>query len=210
MSTPRKRPYASAKRNASAERTSARILQASKRLFARRGIDAVTIAEIAEKSGVAVSTVYGLFKSKVGILRALTTSALFGSRFRESQALLVGVSDAPTLIALTARVSRAIYESERAELGVLRGMSGFSPVLRKIEQEFEDLRYAMQEERVSLLFAQSRARPGLDFESARRILWMYTSRDVYRMLVHESGWTVDQYQEWLTRTLTDALVDDGG
>ena len=43
-------------------------------------------------------------------------------------------------------------------------------------------------------------------DDARRILWMYTSRDVYRMLVHESGWSPDRYQEWLARTLLDALV----
>jgi hypothetical protein len=38
---------------------------------------------------------------------------------------------------------------------------------------------------------------------------MYTSRDVYRMLVHEGGWSPDRYQEWLSRTLLDALVAAG-
>jgi hypothetical protein len=42
--------------------------------------------------------------------------------------------------------------------------------------------------------------------TARSILWMYTSRDVYRMLVHESGWTPDRYQQWLSDTLVNALV----
>lgn len=42
---------------------------------------------------------------------------------------------------------------------------------------------------------------------ARRILWMYTSCDVYRMLVREGGWTPDQYQAWLSDTLVKALVD---
>jgi hypothetical protein len=64
----------------------------------------------------------------------------------------------------------------------------------------------MQEERLRLLFARSRNRKGLGFEEARRILWTLTSRDVYRMLVHEGGWTAEQYQAWLARTLLDALV----
>ena len=38
---------------------------------------------------------------------------------------------------------------------------------------------------------------------------MYTSRDIYRMLVHESGWTPDQYQSWLSDTLVTTLVDSG-
>jgi hypothetical protein len=41
---------------------------------------------------------------------------------------------------------------------------------------------------------------------ARRLMWMYTSRDVYRMLVQESGWTPDRYEAWLSQTLLDTLV----
>jgi hypothetical protein len=57
-----------------------------------------------------------------------------------------------------------------------------------------------------MLFAESQQRKGLTFDEARRVLWMYTSRDVYRMLVHEGGWTPDRYQEWLCDTLMEALV----
>ena len=38
-------------------------------------------------------------------------------------------------------------------------------------------------------------------------LWMLTSRDVYRMLVHESGWSADRYQAWLSDTLVRLLTD---
>jgi hypothetical protein len=81
-----------------------------------------------------------------------------------------------------------------------------SPALRKLEQEFEKIRFEMQDDRVRQLFEQGRQKPGLILHEARRILWMYTSRDVYRMLVHESGWSPDRYQEWLSQTLLDALV----
>jgi hypothetical protein len=64
----------------------------------------------------------------------------------------------------------------------------------------------MQEERIRLLFAQSKARKGLRAEDARRLLWMYTSRDIYRMLVQDGGWTPDAYQAWLAATLVEALV----
>jgi hypothetical protein len=132
--------------------------------------------------------------------------SLFGSRFQDARQLLSGVSDVVAIVELTAQVSRAIYESERADLGLLRHTSGFSPALRKLEQEFEQLRYEMQAERLERLFESGNARPGLSFEEARRILWMYTSRDVYRMLVLEGGWTADRYQQWLSRTLVESLV----
>jgi AcrR family transcriptional regulator len=209
MSSKPKRKYDSGQRGQAAEVTKGRVLNAAKVLFMRHGIDRVTIAQIAEKAKVAASTIYALYKSKEGLLRALIRGAIFGPPFQAAQAQLKGISDPVQLIALTANVARAIYENESAELGLMRGASAFSPALRKLEQELEKIRFDMQEERVKLLFASCKSKPGLDYASARRILWMYTSRDIYRMLVHESGWTPDQYQAWLSETLVTTLVDSG-
>jgi AcrR family transcriptional regulator len=204
-----KRRYESVLRKREAEATRERVLGAAKALFVRRGIDGVTIAQIAAKAGVAASTVYALYKSKEGILRALMSGAVFGARFRAAQARLERIKDPVELVAMTAQVARAVYEGESAELGLMRGASAFSPALRRMEQEFEEIRFEMQEARVGLLFAEGRQRAGLTLEEARRILWMYTSRDVYRMLVHDGGWTPDRYQQWLSETLVAALVRDG-
>ena len=133
--------------------------------------------------------------------------SLFGSQFQSAQELLRDEDDPVKLIEMTPRVARAIYESETSNLGLLRHASGFSPALRKMEQEFERIRYDAQEQRVRSLFDARKARRGLSLDEARRILWMYTSRDVYRMLVHEAGWTPDRYQTWLSTTLLEALVD---
>ena len=201
-----KRRYVSRRRSRSAEATKARVLKSAKTLFAREGIDQVTIASIAAAARVAVPTVYALYKSKEGILRALMETALFGDRFQTAMAKLRGVTDPVELIALTAHVSRAVYDGEATELRLLRGASGFSPALRRMEAEFEQMRFEMQEDRLKLLFTRSRQAPGLSFDEARRVLWMYTSRDVYRMLVIESGWSSERYQEWLSETLLKALV----
>jgi AcrR family transcriptional regulator len=209
MSKSGKRRYTSEVRNRAADATKARVLEAAKKLFTRRGIDGVTIAEIAEKAGVAAPTIYALYKSKDGILRSLMRAALFGPRFQEARTKLDGVTDPVRLISLSAHVARAIYESESTELGLLRGASAFSPALRKLEQEFEAMRLEMQEERVRLLFAKAKQRKGLKINEAQHILWMYTSREIYRMLVHEGGWTPDQYQQWLSDTLLSTLVNVG-
>lgn len=175
-------------------------------LFTRRGIDAATIDAIARKARVSASTVYALFKSKEGVLRALMEAALFGGKYQAAVARLDGVTDPVQQIAMTPAVARAIYESEGAELGLMRGVSAFSPELRKLEQRLEDRRYALQEERVRRLYAEGKAKPGLPLEKARRLLWMYTGRDVYRMLVHEAGWTAEEHEMWLGETLMGALV----
>ena len=53
-----KRTYKSTGRDASADRTRLRVLEAGKYLFSRKGIDVTTIAQIAERAGVSQATVY--------------------------------------------------------------------------------------------------------------------------------------------------------
>lgn len=206
MSTQKKRTYVSQARQRSAEATRERILAAAKLLFTRHGIDGVTVGQIAERAKVATPTVYAAYKSKEGILRALMESAMFGDRFDNARRGLEGVTDAVEMVALTASISRSIYEGETRELGLLRGSSSFSPALRKIEEQFEQLRLDMQQARIELLFKQGKAKDGLSLEEARRIMWMYTSREIYRMLVREAGWSPDRYEGWLRETLLAALV----
>lgn len=205
-----KRSYSSTARTEGAVETRARILASAKELFGQYGIDAVTIAGIADKSGVAGSTVYAVFKSKEGILRKLMEQSLFGDRFQSAHQILAAIKDPVEAIARTSHVARAIYETESSDLGLLRNVSGFSPSLRKIEEEFERTRFEMQEDRLRRLFKARKAKRGISLDEARRILWMYTSRDIYRMLVIEGEWTPGRYEEWLGQTLLAALVEGGG
>lgn len=202
----RKRAYDASQREEAAAETRARILTAAKALFARRGVDAVTIAELGEKAKVSASTVYALFKSKEGVLLAVMEAALFGGQAQEALKRLEGVTDPVRQVALTASVARAIYESETAEMRLIRGVSAFSPALRKGEQRFENMRMEMQRVRINSLYAAGKAKRGLAIEKARRLMWMYTSRDVWRMLVQDGGWTPDQYEAWLSQTLLAELV----
>lgn len=204
-----KRAYRSEGREAAAGQTRARVLEAGKHLFSRKGIDGTTIAQIAARAGVAEATVYATVKSKSGLIHALVHEAIFGPRFQEAQQRLVGVTDPVRRIALTAHVARAIYEGESAELSLLMKASAFSPELRKTQKAFETLRREMQSERIDALFRAGRARRGLDRDTAASILWMYTGRDVYHKLVHESGWSPDKFQAWLEQTLLESLTDSG-
>jgi AcrR family transcriptional regulator len=201
------RSYRSAKREAGADRTRAKVLEAGKQLFSRRGIDATTIAQIAERAGVSEATVYATVKSKSGLLHALMHEAIFGPRFKEALKSLEGVTDPVERIGRTAQVARAIYEGESAELSMLFKSSAFSPELHKTQQAFETMRREMQRERIEALFRSGRARKGLDRASAGNILWMLTGRDVYHKLVHESGWSPDKFEKWLRQTLLDSLTD---
>jgi len=210
MASRSKRPYRSDARVEAAERTRSKVLEAGRFLFSRKGIDATTIAQIAERAGVSEPTVYATMKSKAGLLHALMHDAMFGPRFKQARQRLDGVLDPVQRVAMTAQVARAIYEGESAELSLLLKSAAFSPELRKTQQSFEVLRLQMQQERVDNLYATGRSKKGLKKEAAATLMWMYTSREVYHKLVVESAWTPDQYQAWLERTLIETLTDGVG
>lgn len=46
----------------------------------------------------------------------------------------------------------------------------------------------------------------LSKEKARDILWAFTGRDFYRMLVVERKWFPDEYEKWLSDILINTLV----
>ena len=201
-----KRAYDSSARKVGSAATQRRILEVSRRLFSRGGIDAVTIAGIAAQADVAPSTVYALFGSKAGILRALMLRAMFNADYDAMVRRLREVQDPVRQLRLTAGIARAIYEGESKEIGLLRGASAFSPELKKLEREFEDRRFDLQLERLTALFGRGLNRPGINLQEARDVMWTLTSRDTFRMLVTERRWTAERYEAWLGQTLVEALA----
>jgi hypothetical protein len=81
-----------------------------------------------------------------------------------------------------------------------------APELAKLEQQRECLRYERQEKMIVSLRDAERLRADLDNTAARDIFWMLTSRDIYRMLVRERGWSSQQYPDWLADTLVRSLL----
>ena len=84
-----------------------------------------------------------------------------------------------------------------------------APELAKLEQQRESLRYERQEKMIISLRAAGRLRPGLDHRTARDIFWMFTGRDVYRMLVREREWSPQKYQDWLGDALVQSILTRG-
>ena len=66
-----KREYNSSRRQAQASETRTRILQAARKLFIERGYAGATGEAIAAEAGVALQTIYAIFKNKKRILVSL-------------------------------------------------------------------------------------------------------------------------------------------
>src|SRR5689334_6764909 len=72
------RPYEGAARQARTRRTRAAVVEAARSLFVDRGYSATTIEAISDLSDTPQATVYRLFSSKLGILKAVLDVSIVG------------------------------------------------------------------------------------------------------------------------------------
>jgi AcrR family transcriptional regulator len=204
------RSYYSLVRSKQADKTRARIAAAARKLILSRGFEAATVGDIAREAGVAEPTVYAIFGSKRRILAELVDRARFGPVFQKLIGEAEAVSDPVARLRLTARIVREVCDGERAEVELLRKARVVFPEIEARYEELECGRNEAQCVTVKLLVRTGRLRPGLCPQEARDMLWAYTSRDLYRILVVDRGWSSDRYERWLGETLVSQLTEAPG
>jgi len=205
----KKRLYKSPVRQRQAGDTRRRIVEATRYLLESEGYAGMTIEAIARRAEVSAQSVYGIFKSKTGILVELLDQAAFGADYEDSVRQAMSTTDPESRLRFAARIARQIHEAQSVTFDLLRGAGVVAPELAKLEQQREDLRYERQERMITSLGQDASLRPGLDHRTARDILWMLTGRDVYRMLVRERGWSAEKYQHWVADALVQSLLIQG-
>lgn len=206
MLTRKKRIYVSESRKAQATQTRRRILESAKALFQAQGFEGVTIEQIAQAAEVSVPTIYGLFQSKRGVLRALMDEALSADQFEALVKEAMQEKSPEKHLALSAKIARHMYDAERAQMAIFQGASILAPEFKELEKDREKRRYKRQEESIKMIANEGALLPGLMVSRARDILWAFTGRDMYRMFVIEQGWTSDEYETWLAQLLVKALL----
>jgi AcrR family transcriptional regulator len=205
----RKVPYKSLVRERQAADTRRRIVEATRQLLQKEGYAGMTIEGIASRAEVSAQSIYAIFRSKTGILTELLDQSTFGPEYDEAVRQALSAKDPETRLRLAAPIARQIHDAQRATFDLLRGAGVVAPELAKLEEQRECLRYERQERMIISLRDAGRLQPELDYTTARDIFWMLTSRDIYRMLVRERGWSSQKYQDWLANSLVRALLSSG-
>lgn len=206
MSKQKKRTYRSETRLAQAEQTRNRILASAKNLFESEGFENVTIDKIAREAEVSAPTIYAIFQSKRGILRALMDEALPTEQYLALIEEEKEENSAKARLVIAAKIARQMYDAERAQMEIFRGASVLSPEFKELENERESRRYKRLEKAIKRMAKEKHLLKGLSLAKAHDILWMFTGRDMYRMLVVERGWTSDIYERWLSQLLIKTLI----
>lgn len=206
MSKVNKRVYKSMVRNSQAAETRVRVLTSAKKLFESEGFECVTIEKIAQLASVSTPTVYALFQSKRGILRALMDEALPSDQFKILVEKSLQEKCPEARLAISAKIARQMYDAESAQMNIFQSAAMLAPEFKELEKERETRRYNRQEVTIQAMVKENSLVKGLTATKARDILWAFTGRDMYRMFVIEQGWTSDEYEVWLAQLLINTLV----
>lgn len=198
------RAYQSEKRKSQKEASRKRIIACARNLMIEEGFDKVSISKLAKEAEVSPSLIYTMFKSKTGVLGAVIDTSFDEQEF----ALLVEEAhrapDAKTLLRLSATMARKIYDAERDILDLIRGASALDPEVKALEESREERRYERQKE--SFLAHSEELGKKLGLARSRDVLWAFTGRDLYRLLVVLRGWTSDAYEEFIYQALMQQLT----
>jgi AcrR family transcriptional regulator len=180
--------------------TRTRIVQTARAEFYRHGYGATTIAGIAEAAGVAVPTVYKLFRSKPRLLAAVVDS--WWAQWNPKP--LRGNESARDAIAWWCAVVRRQWETGLDIATIFAGAITSNPDAREELQT----RLGRRETVIRSIAKQLRPklRRGVTPETAAALLAALTVPEVYRELVRDRGWSADDYERWLNETLNAQLL----
>jgi AcrR family transcriptional regulator len=203
-STPSSKPSLRARH---AEVTRSAILDAARRLFAEQGFAATAVRPIAEEAGVAVQTLYSTFGSKQGLLLALVDTVRDGARSQELGARMEHTDDPRELVRLAARIRRQVLELGGDIVATFREGAAGDP---EVAAAYDEGRSRTREgvgRMCSRLEAVGALRAGLTHKLAvDQVVAMFSSEIYEELTGHDSGWTADQYEQWLFERLSEILL----
>jgi len=188
------------------------VVDAARKLFLERGYATTTIEAISEHSDVPPATVYRLFSSKLGILKALLDTSIAGDdqplavQERPDVAPLFEALDPHALLAGFAAVTTGINRRTNDVYRVLVGAAGSDPAAAELIGTIRQQRDQGQG-RIARSLARAHAlKPGLRQRDAADLIHALMSPEVYGLLVGDRGWTPARYQQWLATTLAEQLI----
>ena len=190
----------------------AAVARAALTLFLERGYAGTTIEAISDLSDVPPATVYRLFSSKLGILKALVDVSIAGDD--EAVALpdrpqvraLLADPDPRQQLAGFAGITCGIMSRTEPLYRIIVSAAGSDPGAAALLAEQTRHRQQGQAQIARSLARTGALRPKLRERDASDIIHALMSPEVYRLLVGDRGWPPARYERWLTQTLIDQLL----
>jgi AcrR family transcriptional regulator len=188
------------------------VLDAAGNLFLERGYGATTIDAISSASDIPQATVYRLFSSKQGILKALIDRSVAGDDEP------VAVADRPhvqsmlrapqpeDLLARLAAVSVDINQRTAPIYRILVSAASSDTEAAALLDELTRQRQEGQGRVAAALVEAKALRAGVGAQDAADVIHALASPELYGLLVVDRSWAPDRYQRWLAETLASQLL----
>jgi AcrR family transcriptional regulator len=190
---------------ASPRNARAHILETAWRLVGERGVQAVTVADIAAASGVSRQLVYHHFESRAGLLVAMTRHHDAASGFRKR---LVATRDLEPVEGFEAGlrlwlgyVPEVLHVARALEAALIAGDEGGAAWRDRMDDIHETFRLA-----VARVDDAGRLAPGWTVDTAAD--WVYARSHVstWQHLVADRGWPAADYVERTVASIMGEVV----
>jgi AcrR family transcriptional regulator len=197
-------------REDSARNTRRAILAAARDLFIRQGFVATTMDQIAQQAGVSKPTVFATAGNKRSLLKEIRDVAIAGDdeptpiKDRGWYQEMLAEPDPRWSLRLYARNVTAINDRYADIDEVLQAAAGADEELRDLWNTGEAERLKGAEVVVANLGAKVTLRR--EQTSAIDIVWILTAPEQLRRLVRLRGWSLHEYEAWLTEALCTQLL----
>lgn len=190
----------------------AAVVDAALNLFLERGYGATTIEAISELADVPAATVYRLFSSKHGILKALLDVTIVGDDEAVAMAdrpqvrELLAETDPRSQLAGFVKVAVTVNARVAPLYRILVSAAGSDPDAAALLDELTHQRQTGQRLIARSLARAGALRPGYRERDAADLIHALLSPEFYRLLVLDRHWKPERYERWLTQTLVDQLL----
>jgi AcrR family transcriptional regulator len=188
------------------------VITAAAQLFTEQGYSTTTMDAVSARSDVPVSTVYRLFGSKIGILKAWLDTSITGDDApiavdqRPQVARLRREHDPRRLIAGYVAVAAAINQRSNAVYRVLSQAASSDAEATSLLSTIQQQRASGQRRLTQTLRRLDALRDGLTETHAADIVHALMSPEMYTLIVLDRRWTISRYHLWLTDMLCQQLL----
>jgi AcrR family transcriptional regulator len=188
------------------------VIEAAQCLFLERGYGATTIEAISELADVPPATLYRLFSSKSGILKALVDVSIVGDEEAvpmanrpEIRTLLAEADPRSNLVGF-ARITAEVNSRVAPLYRVLVSAAGSDADAAALFEELTRQRQTGQRLIARSLTRAGALRPELGERDAADLIHALMSPELYQLLVVDRHWNSERYERWLANTLADQLL----
>jgi AcrR family transcriptional regulator len=207
-----KRKYQSPRREAQAEETREAVLGAARHAFSTNGWAGTTIPAIASAAGVSNETIYSAFGSKQAVLMKLIERAVRGEASdlplleqTETRNVLDKPGGEEIVDAFSTHIA-GILERVAPLIGVVRTAAETNPELSELYQTLHAGRRRNLAAVASALARGGYLRAGIEAEQAADEIWRLASPELFLLLRHVEGLSVESYAAWLRDRISHFLL----